>query len=329
MVFIGIIRKVLFFCVLAAAIPFPALAQDSGPASESLVTLPAAPVGGTGENRYTYEDISMEAFARLYWALSRLDIASDINIDNYMMITQCDIYKDYSSNEFEWKTVRASARSDIEKNRRTFPIRYQFMQPLRLGEYSIDTGRFEVMDKYKINGTRRFEVVASQDRDAICGKTGPIIGYPRGIMLELSRPFTLKSFPVDPGVAEEYVSKKLEAFRKLKSALQTEYYLYELRDAYIVMKIKAFSSQGQVRTSDGKWLAHILGVLEGYEIYADEDRKVLLYQENLVQRKRHSQLEREKLLKEQYERQKTNQVEEPANIPEPSQVPAEVEGKTP
>jgi hypothetical protein len=81
-------------------------------------------------------------------------------------------------------------------------------------------------------------------------------------------------------------------------------YLYESRDAYIVMKIKIFSSQGDRRGSDKNTFAAVLGVLEGIEIYSDIDRRTLLYSESY--RKRHSSKSSqvEEKLKEQYEAQK-------------------------
>ena len=56
---------------------------------------------------YIYEQPTYAKLAQLYWALSKLDPKKDTDIDNFLLINECDIYKQYRSNEFEWKDIRA------------------------------------------------------------------------------------------------------------------------------------------------------------------------------------------------------------------------------
>lgn len=253
---------------------------------------------------YIYEKPSMSAFSKLYWALSRLDLKDNLYIDNFLLINECDIYKDYHSHEFEWRQVRKSAREYIKASRRTFPLRFEFMQPLRLGDYNINTQKFSVYKPYEIKGTKRFELRAPDSKDIICGEKGEIYGYPRGIVLEFTRPFRLTEFYVPPQKAEEYISIKQEKFQELDARKrENEKNLYLTRDAYLVMKVKIFTSQGNIKgVFAGEYLAHVLAILEGVEIYADPEQKEILFEDTYRRTRSKSKFEVE--LEEKYKRMK-------------------------
>ncbi len=241
---------------------------------------------------FIYEEPTMKKFSQLYWAISRLNLDNTVHLDNFMMINECEIYNDYFNHEFEWLQVRESTKSYIEANKKKFPLRFQFTQPLRLGEYDIGKKEFEVFEEYQIQNTRRFEVRASDSRLKICGKREVIEGYPRGLMVELSRPFEFSSFALEPEIANRFISEKLERFKALNKNQQSRRgNVFMTRDAYLVMKVKVFASKGEVRTQEGEFIAHVLGVLEGIEIYSDQNKYNMIYEENFRKNRTRSPLE--------------------------------------
>lgn len=233
---------------------------------------------------YFYEKPTMQKLSQMYWGISHNDINRDEHIDNFMMINECDIYKDYFHNEFEWRDVREASRAFIQANRKTFPLRFEFVQPLKLGEYDISKKRFDILPDYKILGIRRFEMLPPGYRDEICGNSWNIEGYPRGLVIELSRPFMLSYLTVEPELAEEFIKEKLKIFNSLKSYAQTQSNLFDTRDAFLIMKVKFFASKGETKMQEGIALANVLGVLEGFDVYATRNKEGLIFSKSFRKR---------------------------------------------
>jgi hypothetical protein len=282
--------KLFFQVCMFLCIPLIALAQDS-PA------LKDAPQKGA------YVAPTMKNFSRLYWALSMMDPANDAHIDNFILINECDIYKDYFSHEFEWKDVRESTRREIQEKSKNFPLRFKLVQALKLGNYDLESQQFEIDSDYQIKATRRLQVKAKDGFTKICEtqNSKEIKGYPRALALELSRPLDLRFVPVVSDKANEYISKTQEGFRNLREEYQTKQNVFLHRDAYLVMKVKMFSSAGSPVQFEGFLHAPVMGVLEKIEIYADPELTDLLY-ENTYRRRRGRTAEEIKL-KEEYKKE--------------------------
>lgn len=278
-------RRKLFFLLfsLLALLPAPSPAQP-----------PATTQPQAEQTRYIYEKPTRQKFSRLYWALGIPDLKNDVHVDNYLMINECDIYRDYYHNEFEWKEVRESARKFITENKTRFPLRFEVMQPLRFGEYHLDTKRFDILPEFQMTETTRLEVFPVDYDKSICiddrtNRVEKLEGYPIGVIANLNRPLNLISIPTSEALSRQYINQKMQAFKKLPIEQQTQKNLYALRDGYISFKIKFFSfkSQAQDNTS-GFIMAEIMGVLEGVEVYADKEKKILLWSQDFSRRKHKS-----------------------------------------
>jgi len=250
----------------------------------------------------------MQKVSQLYWAISKLDPAKNSDVDNFLMINECDIYKDYFSQEFEWRSIREAGREYVVKNKKNFPLRFEFMQQLKVTDYDFEREGFGVLEEFKIFGTRRFEILTKDAMQPICNHKGNIEGYPKGLIIELSRPFSVMFVPVEPEAAEAYISSKASTFKSLDARHQTQSNLYDIRNVYLVMKIKVFAYKGKARTAEGMDLASVLAVLEGYEIYGDANKDTLLYSASFRRKKKPSV--DEKKMFEQYEASKQQQQQE-------------------
>lgn len=250
-----------------------------------------------------YDELTLEKLSKLYWKLGKLNINDDEHIDNFLRINECDIYKDYYFNEFEWAAVRERARAFLKDSSDTFPVRYKYVQPLRLTDYNEATGMFGVAEDYQIKGYRKFEVLSTDFRDPVCdvGNQANVDHYPRILLVELTQPLSLREIPVSSKRAKEYVQEKLDYFNAVvREDKKTKRNLYEYRDAYIVMKIKVFSYKGEEIIMNGWVRGELYAMLEGYEIYADQDHQTLLYFENYVREQEDNRPVNVKL-REQYE----------------------------
>ncbi len=255
-----------------------------------------------------YEIPTLKTLSQLYWALHKLEANNDEHVDNFLMINECDLYSDYAQNEFEWNGIRESARTFLLENRKEFPTHFELLQPLRMAEYEIENGKFDVWKPYKIDAIRRFEVLAEDLFQDVCGKPygRRIGGYPKGLFVELNRPFTLDKIPVAPEIAEQYIRKHLEKNEKTGINIRSKDELYDTRDAYLVMKMRIFSFQEDVQKHEHE-LAKVLAVLESFEIYGDRKREMLLFSENFKRKKDRSKMEIE--MKKRYQERLKRQME--------------------
>lgn len=293
-------KKFLFMALVTCLVyPVPgAMAQDNN--KEKIEEAP---------KNVIYETPKWETLSQLYWALGKFDTAEDIHIDNFLLINECDLYKDYSQNEFEWHGIRDAAREFVTSNRQNFPLHFEFVQPIQFAEYDLDKNEFDVYEPNKIVAVRRFEVLAEDIFDDICETSygQDIEGYPRGLLVELNRPFTLDKVPVDPEVARSFIELKQENANKAGLPPRNKKQLYESRDAYLVMKMRMFSFKEDLRFREYK-LTKVLGVLEGYEIYGDREREMLMISENFRRKKERSSMEIE--MKKRYQERLKKQMEE-------------------
>lgn len=237
--------------------------------------------------QHFYEDITRASLARLYWRLNAMNLNNEEHLDMFMFITECEIYKDYYYNEFEWINVRTKTRKFLEEESPGFTVRYKFVQPLRLKEYDISSGLFEIHEDFAINDISKFEILATDENQKHCGSFyKDIQHYPRGAIVTMSQPFELTSIPMNPERAQKFINEKLAQFENLHDGSKSKEALYRYRDAYLVMKIRFFDYRGIGYSSwaRGFPLAKMNAVLEGYEIYADRSHTDLLYFENFLRR---------------------------------------------
>lgn len=270
-----------------------------------------------------YERPSVKTLSQLYWRMLKLDPENDLHVDNFMMINECDLYRDYYQNEFEWISIRDAARQFLLENRKDFPIHFEFVQPLRFAEYDLETHEFDIWKPYKIKGVRRFEVLAEDLYKDVCDKKSKqtITGYPKGLLTELNRPFTLDTISVEPETARDYIESKLERNKNSNAAVGSKDDLYESRSAYLVMRFRVFSYKEDERVRNFGDMAKVLAVLESYQIYGDRDHQMLLFAEDFTRKKERSAMEVE--LKRKYQERLKQKMLEKQHGTEGGEVPAE------
>jgi hypothetical protein len=262
--------EILCFGATFLALAAPALAETTLPAAEPELEY----------KDFIYENMDMEKLSQLFWALEQMEIGNDQHIDGYLQINECDIFKKYNYNEFEWDGIRDAARQFITQSKKDFSTRFEIMQPLYLGRYDFEKAAFEILPAYQLNGVRRFEVIAAE-KDVCDGTQNPG-DYPTGIIAELSRPIILEALEMDERAAQILTEQKELQYRDVKKAAHR---MDEFRDTYLVLKVKFFASQGYAKGQSGKYLPTLLAVLEGIEVYADRQKTQLLFEENYQQTK--------------------------------------------
>lgn len=243
-------------------------------------------VEGTPQSKrqYIYEKPTMKNLANFYWAVGYADLENDQNIDDYLKLTECKIFSKFSASEFEMREIREATRKFITDNRSEFSSRFELAQKITLEDYDIKRKAFKISRPYQIHSIRRFEMFTTDDFKRVsCGHRGIMEGFPTGLMLELSRPFTITYVPVPEDLALAYIDEKTKFMTAKKLDTKNKSLVYEIRTAYIVMYVKGFAFRKLEASSlVGQKFLQTMAVLEGVDVYADVGRKQLFYSKSFL-----------------------------------------------
>ncbi|MGH1403151.1 MAG: DUF4852 domain-containing protein [Alphaproteobacteria bacterium] len=252
-------------------------------------------------NKYIYEVPTVKALSHTYWAINLYDLEDDRAVDGFIQMNECEIYTAFSTDEFEWQEIRNASREFIRLNKNDFPTRFEFVIPLKLKNYDEKRHAFQLQEDYKMASLRRFEVLASDARKKICDIRNNRDYYPRAMVLEFSRPFSLTHIPMPQAVANDYIKRRLSYMKqRYDSKKQTKRLMYSLRNAYLFIKVKVFT-HGKIlpyKSVTGGPVIQLMAILEGYEIYEDSDKENLFFSQTFVTKRNKGTLDVQ--LKEQY-----------------------------
>ncbi len=240
-----------------------------------------------------FVDPSYENLARLYWNLGILDINDNDLIDNYLAITDCEIYQTYKTNDLEWREIRDLARASIRRNYKSWPTSFRVIIPLYLRDYHEDEEYFDVDTKLSVvNAARRIETLFYK-KPVTCRKSGEINGYPRNLVLFLNRPFSLPEVPVERELArlfldEVNVTNKKENDNAVKGLKDAK----GLRMTYLEIFFKVHSFKEVINTQAGLQ-AVVFTQIDHIRVFADIDKEKMLYEQSMFEESKRKRRKRE------------------------------------
>ncbi|MFP4098478.1 MAG: DUF4852 domain-containing protein [Alphaproteobacteria bacterium] len=252
--------------------------------------------------RYIYEPSLMETFSYLFWAVGLYEYDNDWAIDEFMRINECEIYTNFSADDIEWQQIRDATRTFLKNNNKDFPTRFKFTVNIKLGDYDQKRQAFRIQDDHILKNMRRFEFMAKDAYAEPCSRDSRVHnGYPRALVLELSRPLTLEHVPAEEKQAFNYIKNISEYIRRRYDPERRSRALADsLRNAYLVMKVKIFTHGQFLGLNHQKMpTVQMMGILEGFEVYEDMAMERLIFSQSYVASKQKGKLNER--LKEQYE----------------------------
>ena len=281
-------KKTVFIVVLSLFVIGSSFAQEQEnkifPDSENVSAEKSSP-----ENRNTVTDIlestviedkyagvyqvaDIKNISKLYWLKTVLDLDDDTAIDNFILINECDFYKENLKDDFKWVKVRAATRELITDQLPTYSDKFKIIVPIDLGRYELDKKGFPLINGTRFKDLRRIEV-GGNDR-AICGKLWAIESYPRNIFLILSEPFTYDFVPVDEHLAQAFIirSKDQSIVHRPKELLSKTFN----RLAYARIRMSFLEYQGVTREQNRTPVAIMFGTVDGVDIFENPDETGLL-----------------------------------------------------
>lgn len=222
-----------------------------------------------------YVEPNYSNISKMYWAIGKFDVSDDKMIDYYLMINECELYQQYFNNDFEWKKIEDATRELIQNNMQQFPTHFEIMSAISLGRYNEDKEEFEIEDADKVRGKRRLDLEMNQlGYKEVCSHAGYIYDYPDNIIVILNRPLVIEKIPVKRELARLYIEEAKSFYDSLPTALQMQHYQ---RLAFLRLKIHITQYKDTIRITGGAVRAVVFGRIDGYEIYADQDKLKPLY----------------------------------------------------
>lgn len=205
-----------------------------------------------------YLDVTRATLSQLYWKMGAYKASNDTDVDNFLLINRCDLYRKLYRDDFAWHEVRVKAQESLAQNAHSFKTRFKVVQPIWLGRYNLRNESFKMG---RMINTSRFEVVADGPWDcADIAQNSNIWKYPHRAIVNYSFPVEIRSIYVKPEIAKLY----------------NEYYkevgLYNNRPAFMEVSFKVFDAKPVSKTSLLKYApAQISAVVERIDFYADQD----------------------------------------------------------
>ena len=251
------------------------------------------------ENKYV--DPTYSNLAHLYWALGLLDVNNNNLIDNFIAITECQVFQTYINNDLEWKDIRESTRDYLRKKYRLFPTHFKITIPIYLLRYNVDGEYFEVdQEESAIQAARKIETIYNTKIGA-CGIGGEIDGYPQNLILYLNRPFSLPQIPVERELARLFLNEtniRNDSVRA-SSMMRATRRENAVRTAYLELMFRVHSYKESVNTSSGTMKAVVYAQIDFIRVYADIEKEKVLFERNMFGLDNRGRVKRAKILSEE------------------------------
>lgn len=225
-----------------------------------------------GELMETYAPPTFSNISRLFWALNVYSTDNDQLIDDFLKITECDLFTRFYTNEFEWRKIRQATRAYLSKYKSNFPRKFEYIQPIYLDRYNFDLKGFPLQAGSNFEASTRMEMAARMDNGERCGgyDITHLDGYPRAAVLTIKTPFKLSFIRANEDLAKEYL-KMLDEKGIDQRHGRPAYIRFRVRfDRYIGMEYNNQIKHGNFG-----------GTIESIEVFADRDLMFKLYEQSL------------------------------------------------
>ncbi|HUY68880.1 MAG TPA: DUF4852 domain-containing protein [Alphaproteobacteria bacterium] len=176
------------------------------------------------------DDYAAPTLANLAHTLVRFgafDLTDDNLLDQYAMITDCDIYQRFYGNDFQWQRVRKLIRQDIKLNIGSYPIDYGYDAEMQLDRYDFRQHVFHFTPKTVVGSVNAITIYQTEDAPT-CG-TAKIADLPHIYRAVFDVPVTLEGLPLAPADAQAL----LKQMDKDKNRDRIVYAQFNLRIVYI------------------------------------------------------------------------------------------------
>ena len=150
-----------------------------------------------------YQPISYPALAKMVWRYQTYKTDNDNALDEFIRISNCNLYNKYFENDFLWGNIREGVRRDLDYYSYQLPNRFEIKTAIPLGRYNFDRAAYVVDDAFKMDNAGSIEIPISGEQ-APCGTSAIIPGM---MKFAADNKFALYEIPVPVNEAEQLLNK--------------------------------------------------------------------------------------------------------------------------
>ncbi len=222
-----------------------------------------------------YAAAQIDNIAKTLVRFGALDISDDALLDEYAMVTDCDLYKRFYGNDFQWNKVRGLIRNSIQMNIASFPISYHYDARLQLDRYDFAQKTFMFTALTTIHNINTFVIYHRED--AGCGQA-KVQFLPTTYRSVMDTPLTIPGIPLAEADAQAML-KQMDADKNDDRIVFTRFnlriiYVDPLRKASLGDNAPPQYMQAGHATSHGM---RFDARLDSVDFYEDPAMKRLIY----------------------------------------------------
>jgi len=224
-----------------------------------------------------YMDPSWPNLMRTMVRFNALDLSDAALLDEYTIITECNLYKAFYRDDFKWHQVHDAMLKSVQMNLPTFPTAYHYDVNLQFDRYDFNAGVYRLTEKTTLSNVNTF--VFYSVTGTSCG-TADVKFMPRIFRAVLSAPFYLDGLPLSQTDAQALL-------KQMESDKNTDHIVYarfNLRVVYIEPLRKEKKADQDIMThyvqsdSLGAGIVRFDVRLESVNFYEDPENTKLIYQ---------------------------------------------------
>ncbi len=226
---------------------------------------------GAGAQQYiqpTWPDL-----ARTLIRLNAMDIKDQLVLDEFGIVTECDLYDTFYHDDFKWNKVRIAMRKSIRQNIAAYPTRYRHDIEMQLDRYDFSTRTFMFREKSKVHNDNVIQLYTVPL--GTCHMED-IQNIPLNFVAVLHPPLFLEGIPLPEADAKNLVMR----MERDKNFDRIIYASYNLKIVYIEPLRKKRLEQGvfRYRQEDQKFtVIKVDATIESIDFYEDPKYKRLIY----------------------------------------------------
>jgi hypothetical protein len=155
---------------------------------------------------------SAEDYTKATWAdLSRtlvrfnaLTLDEAVLLDEYTIITECDLYKAFYHDDFKWNKVRQAVLTSLAMNVATYPTSYRYDVDLQLDRYDFAAKVFNFTEKSRLRNVNTFMLYSVEGNG--CGASD-VKFLPRTFRAVIPTPIYLDGLPLSESDAADFLKQ--------------------------------------------------------------------------------------------------------------------------
>jgi hypothetical protein len=151
-----------------------------------------------------YVDTNWQNLTRALVRFNAIKLDDPLIMDDYALITECDLYNQWYKDEFKWSAVRKAIMDSVRNNIATFPMNFHYDVRIQLDRYDFSRKLFLISSNTALRNINALDMYSS---------SGPSCGFkeakylPHTFRAVLGTPLYLDGLPLSEAEGKAVVDK--------------------------------------------------------------------------------------------------------------------------